>query len=119
MSEGRFYPHGAHPELSGQRLAAAKDKGPSYSDAWFAELNLVHLQQVAEWGIPDCYETFCEWLVDFGVDFAWGCDEFAAQAKMVRDDPRMPVIAKKIWDDWEGFDITDWLDKAIIAAKLA
>lgn len=67
--------------------------GESLSHSWFAEYNLLHLQDVGERGVPDCYKTVSEFMCDFWPDLPWDAVGQALVVRLMLADPRWPTIA--------------------------
>lgn len=74
------------------RHAAAGRVDKQFGDRWFAELNLLHLQEIGEHGLPDCYDKPEEFLYDFWPDLPWDAKSQRAVARLILDDPRFPAI---------------------------
>lgn len=53
----------------------AEAAGPSLSDEWFAEYNMLKLEQYTERGLPNVYGgSVRDWLWDFWADFPWNTE---------------------------------------------
>jgi hypothetical protein len=128
----RFYKHNREESLaeSDARYEQAELRGPCNSVEWFAEQQLLHLQDIAERGLPDCYngigtsldgppgtpeeeeqdEGDC--LYDFYADMPWN-DKAVKVIELMLSDERFPAIRDRIKQDWDGFDIEEDLRKAL------
>ena len=89
--------------------ADAKFGDSPRTDAWYAECQILRLQQDADAGLMDCYEGYdnVDWQADFGSGWVgWPGIETSAtkQIQLVIDDPRLPAIAKTILER-DGFDM--------------
>ncbi len=85
---------------------------PIHSTKWFAEYNILHLQDIAKKGLPDCYESFDDFMYDFYPDFAWTPKDSKEQLGMVVADSRCTAIVVGIQDMF-GFDMKDEFDRAL------
>jgi len=110
----KFYPHHVEDCIRQDKAweAAADKVGESLTTPWMVERQILHLQHIAENGLPDCYEDFEEFLYDFYPGFAWGDPDREEQIKAVLADARFAAIAEAIQRDWD-FDLRADLVKAI------
>jgi hypothetical protein len=93
-----------------ERLKAAKaqNKIPV-----LAEYAILHLQEIAKNGLPDCYKSFDEFLYDFYPDFSWNPDESSKEIQAVLNDPRFKEVVPILKKDW-NIDMKEELEKAIV-----
>lgn len=92
-----FYKHDISQSVSerNKRHVQATDKFPRHSNEWFAEYNLLHLQQISEKGLPNCYASFQDFLYDLYPDFSWD-DRRDEQINLILADTRWPAIEQGI-----------------------
>jgi hypothetical protein len=74
-----------------QHRQAASAKYSIHTDEWFAELQILALQNTATKGLWSCYESFEHYLADFYADFVWDGRQ-ARQLELVLADPRLPLV---------------------------
>ena len=109
----KFRPHDpalARAEAEQHRQAASA-KHPTHSDEWFAELQILALQDIAAKGLWSCYSSFEHFLADFYADFAWD-GRLARQVELLRLDPRLELIVALIRAS-HGFDLEAELRQAL------
>jgi hypothetical protein len=101
----RFYKHNIddsrnrHVEIH----KVALKSGPVYSNAWYAECSILQLEHVAINGLPDCYESFIDFLCYYP-SLSWKPEERNRQIRLILDDSRLPSIVERIKADWD-FDL--------------
>ena len=79
------------------RHRAASEKHPQYSDEWFAENQILHLEEITREGIAACYTGVDDFMVDFWMDFSW--DKRASiQVRLILTDPRFEAIQRWFLD---------------------
>jgi hypothetical protein len=100
----------ARQETEGHRQAASA-KYPPRSNEWFAELQLLRLQDTADKGLWSCYESFERSLADFYADFSWD-GRMPSQIEIMLADPRLPEIVGTI-KAAHGFDLEAELRQAL------
>jgi hypothetical protein len=100
----------ARQEAEGHRRAA-NAKYPPYSNEWFAELQLLKLQDTADKGLWSCHASFEHSLADFYPDFAWD-GRMGRQIEIMLADPRLPRIVAAI-KAAHGFDLDAELRQAL------
>ncbi|MFA5750431.1 MAG: hypothetical protein WC895_04370, partial [Candidatus Shapirobacteria bacterium] len=107
----KFYPHDVQlaRQRRNKRQQEASKKHPSKTRKWFAEYNLLQLQEIVDNGLDDVYGSFEDFLFDFFTDFSWDAGA-SEEAQLMLADPRFSSIASKIKEDW-GTDIKDELEK--------
>lgn len=90
----KTYPHDAQQsgKLGDEHRAAAALIAKTNSMRWFAEYNLLHLQHVGEYGLPNCYVSAEDFLYDFWPDLPWDLRGQRAVARLMLSDPRFPAI---------------------------
>lgn len=81
---------------SNERMAKAKIQNVI---PILAEYQILHLLDIAERGLPDCYETFEDFLTDFWPDFSWNRDSII-EIKSVLGDPRFKKIVPILKETW-------------------
>jgi hypothetical protein len=100
----------ARQEAERHRQAAGA-KYPDRSNEWFAELQLLKLQDTADKGLWSCYESFERSLADFYADFSWD-GRMARQIEIMLADPRLPQLVAAI-KAAHGFDLEAELRQAL------
>ena len=76
------------------RAEVVETKYEKYSDEWFVEYNLLHLQEVAAEGLSACYKGSVDsFMCDLFPDFSWEADRSQSQMRAVLDDERLVAIA--------------------------
>jgi hypothetical protein len=93
----KFRPHDSalsRAEAEKHRQAASA-KYPTHSDEWFAELQILKLQDIAAKGLWSCYLSFEHYLADFYADFAWDGRQ-ARQIELLLADARLPLVVALI-----------------------
>jgi hypothetical protein len=79
-----------------------------YSIDWFAEYSIAKLQHVADWGLPDCYKTFTDYLFDFWPDLPLGSEKALSVCFAIVNDDRFHKILVTIHGEW-GVNMLDVL----------
>jgi hypothetical protein len=100
----------ARQEAEGHYRAASA-KYPARSNEWFAELQILKLQDTADKGLWSCYESFERSLADFYADFSWD-GRSPRQIEIMLADPRLPEIVAAI-KAAHGFDLEAELRQAL------
>lgn len=80
-----------------ERFAKAKAQD---SIPVLAENQILHLVEIAEKGLPDCYDSFEDFLCDFWPDFSWTPKECIPEIKAVLADPRFKTIVPVLKETW-------------------
>ena len=88
----------ARQEAEGHQQAASA-KYPAYSNEWFAELQLLKLQDTADKGLWSCHESFERSLADFYADFSWD-GRMARQIEIMLADPDLVVKVIRQTGEW-------------------
>lgn len=105
---GKFYKH--NMEQSRQEHAIRFTKaGQQNIIPVLAENQILHLVDIAKRGLPDCYDSFDEFLSDFWPDFSWTSNKAIPEIVAVLADRRFAFtivpILKEIW----GIDMDEIL----------
>ncbi len=90
-------------EKDAKRSAQAEKKFKKRSNEWFAECQILRLQDYVE-EIPPCYDNIESAMHDFWPDFSWKREETVAQIKLVLKDSRFSKIDEDIQKKY-GFDL--------------
>lgn len=101
----------ARREAAERHILACK-VAPIHSTKYIAEFGILYLQDIAKRGLPDCYESFDDFLCDFCTDFSWTPKDRDEQLRGVLADSRFPAIVVGIQDMF-GFDMKEELDKVL------
>lgn len=110
----KFYPHDMEYErqLSFDLIAKAKQVNP---ELYLGEANLLRLEHVAKNGLPSCYTSIDDMIVDFYPDFSWTPTEFTAEVNYVLSQTdRLAKVNEAFLRDWD-FDIIAELKLALEA----
>jgi hypothetical protein len=105
-----FYKHDIAAAQELRMVLSEQAKGSS------AEFQILHLQHIAEHGLPDCYDSFGSFLFDFYPDFSWTPHASMTQMQAVVNDTRFPHIAQQIQNMF-GFDMRAELEFSIEEAE--
>ena len=116
-----FYPHSVpqQRENSETRLEQAKINIAKNGNEILAEMQILYLEEICKIGLPDCYDTFNDFLYDFYPNFTWSAQAQVTETLEVLNDKRFSGIKtgiKKLYN----FDIQAELAtsvKEIIAEK--
>ena len=76
-----------------------------------AEFAILHLVDVSERGLADCYDDFNDFLCDFWPDFSWNPEACQAEVTAVLADSRFQCIIPNLNAEW-GIDIVSILKEA-------
>lgn len=111
-----FYPHNL--QESRQRRdyfhkQAEIKHGEGMSAAWFAEYNLLQLNHIAEFGLPDCYKSFKDFLYDFWADFSYDMVDRFVSINLMLGDERWANIQNQIKEKFD-YDISSELVNALV-----
>jgi hypothetical protein len=110
-AKGKFYKHDMEVSRreSSERMqkAKAQDKIPT-----LAEYQILHLVDIAERGLPDCYDSFEDFLFDFWPDFSWNEEKSHPEIQAVLDDPRFKKIVPVLKETW-GIDMEEDLKRGL------
>jgi hypothetical protein len=88
---------------------AASQLHPLHSPAWFAEFNLLALQDIALLGLWECYPGMgLEWQADFWADLPWTNPARDQAIELMLIDPRYPAIRTALLAEF-GLDLTEEL----------
>jgi hypothetical protein len=94
----------ARAESEANRRAASR-LHPDYSPEWFAEYNLLALEDVARLGLFDCYSGLgLDWQADFWADLPWSDRERDQAIHLMLSDPRFPAIRATLLTEY-GLDL--------------
>lgn len=77
-----------------------------------AEQQILHLIDVSENGLPDCYSSFDEFLSDFWPDFSWTPKGSELEIKAVLVDSRFEKIVPVLNETW-NIDIEEILQEGL------
>lgn len=93
-----FYPHNIEESRnrSNERAKLAFSKYGLHTNVWFAEYNLLHLQEIGEIGLPDCYKEVGDFLYDFWPNFPWKTQEHQVVVTLILGDARWPAIREAV-----------------------
>jgi hypothetical protein len=95
------------------RHAAASRKHPWPTPAWFAEYNLLSLQDIARRGLPDCYDGMgLAWQADFWADLPWTDPERDQTIRLMLADPRFEPIRAALLSEY-GLDMEQELRRGL------
>ena len=96
---GKFYRHDLEKSRSQSakrfQEAQAQNKIPV-----LAENQLLHLIEIAENGLPDCYSSFDNFLSDFWPDFSWTPEKSILEIEAVLVDSRFKEIIPILKETW-------------------
>jgi len=91
---------------------AASALHPAHTPAWHGEYAIRKLQDVANLGLMDCYESFERSLADFYPDLPWNPEGMAEAVRLILADARFPAIRDQILA-LHGFDLGAELEAAL------
>ena len=107
----KFYKHDREASLA--RTSIRRDKaGKQMEIPTLAEYAILHLIDINERGLPDCYKVFGDFLYDFWPDFSWNCLDRVPEIQAVLDDSRFKEIIPALNAEW-GIDIVQILTKGL------
>jgi len=99
-TKGNFYPH--NMEESRNSSSKRDEKAQSQPGVpILVEPQILHLIEIAENGLPDCYESFDDFLFDFWMDFTWNAEKSIEEAKAVFKDPRIKKVIPILNVTWD------------------
>lgn len=106
----KFYKHDNQSarQIESLRIAKCNANYERHSIEWFAALQIDHLLHVVCWGIPDCYDSFTDFLSDFWSDMPWDDERAIKICQIMREDSRFDGIVANIKREW-GVDFTNEL----------
>jgi hypothetical protein len=91
---------------------AASSLHPIHTPGWHAEYAIRKLQDVANLGLMDCYESFERSLADLYPDLPWNPEGMAEAVRLILADGRFPAIRDQILA-LHGFDLGAELEAAL------
>lgn len=110
-NRGKFYPHDM--AVSRRESADRRQKaGVQSRIPVLAEYQILHLVDISERGLPDCYDSFKDFLFDFWPDFSWKKEQSDPEVRAVLDDPRFKEIVPVLKNTW-GVDMEEELQKGL------
>ncbi len=116
---GIFYKHDVEQSRkeSAERHRLAQIAFPNSQPHRVVEYQILKLAHIANFGLPDCYESFQDMLYDFWPDFSWNDKDRVNEVNLVLADSRLDQIAETITREW-GYDIIDEL-KCVLPIRTA
>lgn len=111
----KFYKHNIddciRKQADRRRKANAQNAIPVAS-----ENQILHLIQISEEGLPDCYKSFTDFLFDFWPDFSWVPQEAKLEVQAVLSDSRFKEVAPILKEAWD-VDMKEELTRALTESQ--
>lgn len=108
---GKFYKHNIEQSQHEHAIRFTK-AGQQNIIPVLAENQILHLVDIAERGLPDCYTSFKDFLYDFWPDFSWTPKKSIPEVEVVLADPRFKKIVPVLEETW-GVDMEKELQDGI------
>ena len=107
----KFYPHNISTSVRNSRIRNTAAKLQTNIPT-LAESQILHLLEINEQGLPDCYKSFGEFLYDFWPDFSWNVLKSVGEITAVLNDARFKGIVESLNSEW-NIDIVQELAEGI------
>ena len=110
IKTGKFYPHDVEKSRRERDQRMQKARSQDIIPV-LAEQQILHLVDISENGLPDCYGSFDEYLYDFWPDFSW-TSQSRVEVRAVLADSRFKRIVPVLKETW-GVDMVEELRKGL------
>ena len=97
---GKFYKEGSIKESRREHDERFQKAQAQNNIPVLAENQVLHLIDIAEKGLPDCYNSFDEFLSDFWPDFSWTPKKSVPEITAVLADSRFKKIVPVLKETW-------------------
>lgn len=98
-------------EEANERSHKAASKSDLWTNVWWAEGAILHLQAILEYGLFDCYKDMKDFLIDFyPSDLPWNKKQCDQVISLILQDSRWPTLQEGFLTEW-NLDLTKLLSQ--------